>query len=179
VSEGCDVLLINPPYPRRFGGGIVPPIGLCYLAAALRRIGVVPQILDLAVALPEYRFADGEKTVQLVRTYLRRYRRNPPKLIGVGPVVTATLRAVRQIVTACRTEVASKVIVGGPLCSVPGISAVARDYLGVDAYVAGDGESPISEVWKVVASSTDFVADIPGVGLPGGKEPPPHRELDL
>jgi hypothetical protein len=46
---GCDALLVNPPYPRRFGGGVVPPIGLSYLAASLRQAGAKPAIVDLAL----------------------------------------------------------------------------------------------------------------------------------
>jgi anaerobic magnesium-protoporphyrin IX monomethyl ester cyclase len=178
IASGCDVLLINPPYPRRHGGGLVPPIGLCYLAACLREAGANPKILDLVAVLPDYDFSNSEAPIEIVRSLLRELRRNPPTLIGVGPLVTATLRSTRDIIQVCREEVSSTIVVGGPLCSVPGISLATKEYLGVDAFVAGDGEAPLAGIWRVL-NGTCLNRNIPGVGFSGADEPAPFREHNL
>src|ERR1051326_3850483 len=104
ADGGCDALLINPPYTRRFGGGVVPPIGLCYLAASLREAGARPVIVDLAPHFPKYDKAEQDLAKEVVRYFLGRFGDKPPLLIGVGPLVTATLRSTHDIVGICRQE---------------------------------------------------------------------------
>jgi anaerobic magnesium-protoporphyrin IX monomethyl ester cyclase len=173
MSE-VDVLLINPPYPRRVGGGVIPPINLCYLAAALRSSGANPEILDLSTEIPQYRLSQDIDDV--LTKHISRY--NNLRLVGVGPLVTATLESTHAVVATARKLTAAKIVVGGPLCSVPGIRQVAFDYLNCDVYVAGDGEIPIRAIWQDVASSRDIV-ESPGIGLPACNEPTPYREPDL
>jgi anaerobic magnesium-protoporphyrin IX monomethyl ester cyclase len=177
-DANCDVLLINPPYPRRYGGGIVPPIGLCYLAASLRRYGAEPRILDLAATLPWYNFDQREEPTSILRAYLRGSTDGRPKLIGIGPLVTATLEATRDLIQTCREEIDTPIVVGGPLCSVPGFGCVNDRFLRVDAYVAGDGETPVSSIWRAIASQSPM-SNLAGVGVLGGSEPQPFREIDL
>ena len=174
ASESPDVLLINPPYPRRFGGGVVPPIGLCYLAATLRQSGAQPAILDLVPDFPDYSFFKSEDPLIVLRQNLNTMKRKPT-LIGIGPLVTASLRATHDIVKVCRQETSATIVVGGPLCAVPGISAVAANYLRSDYFVVGDGESPIAAIWRQNGSSVNSG----GVGIAGHSEPCPFREHDL
>ncbi len=107
----CDVLLINPPYVRRYGGGVVPPIGLCYLAASLRRAGAIPTILDLAAAFPDYHLENTEGPIQVVQSFLESSVRKVPVLVGIGPLVTATLRPTHDIIKACRQAVTNQFII--------------------------------------------------------------------
>lgn len=174
ASESPDILLINPPYPRRFGGGVVPPIGLCYLAATLRQSGAQPAILDLVPDFADYSLSNAEGPLEAVRKVLKTMKREPT-LIGVGPLVTATLQATRDIVKVCREETSATIVIGGPLCAVPGISAVAANYLRSDYFVVGDGESPIAEIWRQNGSSVNAG----GVGIAGRPEPCAFREHDL
>jgi anaerobic magnesium-protoporphyrin IX monomethyl ester cyclase len=169
-----DVLLINPPYCRRHGGGVVPPIGLCYLAASLREIGAKPEILDLALLFPEYSLKHADLPVRALREYLDTCA-CPPRLIGIGPLVSATLRATRDLLEACRAQTDAVLAVGGALCAAPGMSSVIGSYLDADAYVVGDGETPLKTIWRSVADGRAVPHD-PGIGLRTGAEPAPHRE---
>ena len=177
--QNCDVLLINPPYPRRFGGGLVPPIGLCYLAAVLRRTGARPAIVDLALWLPTYELQDASDLEGLVEHLLKECSPDSPKLIGIGPLVTASLHSTQTIVKACRRHCSATVVVGGPLCSVPGFSKVAKSYLDVDAFVAGDGETPIAAIWHAVDGRTGLESVNPRIAIPGMMEMEPFREPNL
>ena len=178
TSEGppADVLLINPPYPRRHAGGLVPPIGLCYLAATLREAGANAQILDVAALFPDYMNGNTEPVEEVIG-YLDSCPW-PPRMIGVGPLVTATLRPTRDILAACRDHTDAQLVVGGALSAVPGMSSVVNTYLDADAYVAGDGETPIREIWRAVAEGQALPSG-PGIGLRGGPEPSPYREENL
>lgn len=175
---GYDALLINPPYPRRFGGGVVPPVGLCYLAASLREAGSKPAIVDLAPHFPEYEQSDVDATKEAVRYLLRRLSAKPPVLIGVGPLVTANLRSSHDIIGVCREETSSIIVIGGPLCSAPGISHVSKHYLDADLFVAGDGEAPLVSIWQSLTKKGSNFSN-PGIGFPGQAEPSPFREHNL
>lgn len=177
-NGGCDALLINPPYPRRFGGGVVPPIGLSYLAASLRETGARPAIVDLAPYFPEYKQLDQDAVKETVRHLLRELNAKPPILIGVGPLVTANLRSSRDIIEVCREETSSIIVIGGPLCSAPGISHVSQQYLDADLFVAGDGEAPLVSIWQDLTEKGSNFAN-PGIGFPGQAEPAPFREHNL
>ena len=178
TSEGppADVLLINPPYPRRHAGGLVPPIGLCYLAATLREAGANAQILDVAALFPDYMNGNTEPVEEVIG-YLDSCPW-PPRMIGVGPLVTATLRPTRDILAACRDHTDAQLVVGGALSAVPGMSSVVNTYLDADAYVAGNGETPIREIWRAVAEGQALPSG-PDIGLRGGPEPSPYREENL
>src|SRR5258708_1422999 len=172
-----DVVLMNPPYSRRIGGGIVPPIGLCYLAAQLERMGARSLVVDLAALYP-HTSPNFESAVSYARNVVSGLR-PAPKLVGIGPLVTATLSSTHAIVRACRDSISTPIVVGGALCAVPGFGSVAEHFLGVDAYVAGDGETPISCIWESLSSSGSIPTNIPGVWTPGAAEPSPFRQADL
>lgn len=175
---GCDTLLINPPYHRRFGGGVVPPIGLCYLAASLREAGSKPAIIDLAPHFPEYGQETAGEVAEIVHHVLDRLRTKPPLLIGVGPLVTANLRSSHDIIQVCRKETSALLVTGGPLCSAPGISNVTKHYLDVDLFVAGDGEAPMVSIWQgLISKGSGFSHK--GIGFPGQAEPCAFREHNL
>jgi hypothetical protein len=148
VWRKCDVLLVNPPYPMRRGGGLVPPIGLCYLASVLREKGAKPGILDLAVRFPESSLSNVGNAAGALVDVLRQMSPGLPILIGIGPLVTATLQSTRHLVSTCRRITSSPIVLGGPLCAVPGIGAVNQTFLRADFVVAGDGEGPITRLWR-------------------------------
>jgi anaerobic magnesium-protoporphyrin IX monomethyl ester cyclase len=162
-----DVLLINPHYVRRHGGGIIPPIGLCYLAAALQSDGATVRIVDLAATYPEYDPADDGP----LKSLARKLKRSSCTMIGIGPLVTATLQSVADISSVCREHTEAQIVVGGPLCAVPGAAGTLSGFIDCDWVVAGDGETPIVELWRGrrTASSTP----------PGGEDPLLWREPNL
>jgi radical SAM superfamily enzyme YgiQ (UPF0313 family) len=172
-----DVLLINPHFVRRRAGGIIPPIGLCYLAASLEQSGAIVSILDLAAEFPEFDPATREQPLNFLRSFLKLRDIRKPLLVGVGPLVTATLQSVRDIVLTCREETACVVVVGGPLCSVPGVSEIIQTFLVADLHVVGDGEFPMVRVWE--SFRRDATPSGPGIALPGSTPTPPWRQPNL
>jgi len=106
-----DVLLVNPPYRHRHGGGIVPPIGLCYLAGKLKSVGAKPNVVDLAGLYPSLGSEVPSPAIQYLATELEFCRKRRPVLIGIGPLVTATLRSVREIASLCHEMLGVPVVV--------------------------------------------------------------------
>ena len=153
------------------------PIGLCYLAGQLEQFGAVPLIVDLAALFPDPSpgFHDAVRYATSVLSALS----PPPKLVGIGPLVTATLSSTHAIISACRDYIRCPIITGGPLFAVPGSRSVAEHFLGVDAYVAGDGETPTARIWESLDSRGSIVNGIPGVWTRGASEPIPFREANL
>jgi anaerobic magnesium-protoporphyrin IX monomethyl ester cyclase len=140
-----DVVLINPPYVRRHGGGIVPPIGLCYLAAVLSRAGAIVRVIDLAACYPDYVVADAAEPLMALAAQLATLA---PSLIGIGPLVTATLASSAGVARVCRSSTDAKIVIGGPVCAVPGAATRLHGLIDCDWLVASDGEGPIVELWQ-------------------------------
>src|SRR5262245_4991772 len=91
VSNEIRVLLVNPPYLRRHGSGVVPPMGLAFLGGVLEEKGCSVSILDLAA---DEDLGDG-LAPGVVRDRIRDHLDalgRPPTLVGVGPLVSANLR---------------------------------------------------------------------------------------
>lgn len=173
-----DVVLINPPYAQRYGSGVVPPMGLAYIAAWLRQRHVRVAIIDLAAEFLTHDAPDQNLVAELTENHLQSID-VMPRLIGVGPLVTANLQSARTIIETSRHHGRAVTVVGGPLCAVPGFQAVASTYLAVDAYVSGDGERPMGQMWDRLASD-QLLDGIEGVGLPSvNSTPTPYREPDL
>ena len=66
-----DALLINPPYAQRYGSGIVPPMGLAYIAAWLRETGARVRIVDLAANFLTHDLPDPIRVAELTEAVLR------------------------------------------------------------------------------------------------------------
>ena len=152
----------------------MPPMGLCYIAGALRQTGTDCRLLDLAARIPDFSYAEQRDNInEIVAQELG----EQPALIGIGPLVTATLRATQMIIRSCRAVTEAPIVIGGPLCAVPGVSRVMREYLQPNWYIAGDGEAPIVELWKAMRSGR--VPSTLGLASPEQCEPAPYREMDL
>ena len=168
AHSATDVVLINPHYVRRHGGGIVPPIGLCYLAAALRTEGAAVRVIDLAARYPDYLSRHRDEPLAYVAAELAALA---PSLIGIGPLVTATLESTAALARVCRLLSQAELVIGGPLCAVPGAAVTLHDFIDADWLVAGDGETPIVELWRARRAK--------GSTRLGGADPVPWREPDL
>jgi len=158
----------------------MPPIGLCYLASSLRAQRAEVEIVDLAAISSQIgrgaNLGDGSELEEIVAERLS----HEPRLVGVGPLTTASLKSTHRLVEITRRYSDALVVVGGPLCSAPDVSSVVRDYLRPDYYVAGDGERPICAIWSSITGA-DAPHGIRGVARPDDAPPVPHREpvLDL
>src|SRR5689334_15391722 len=111
--EPPDVLLFNPPYAQRLGGGVVPPMGLAYVAGALRECDARVRIVDMAFEMQSNHSPDLSVVATRVHDVLTSLP-EPPRLIGVGPLVTANLKSAIAILTACR-DTGAVTVIGGPL----------------------------------------------------------------
>lgn len=168
-NSSPDVVLINPHYVRRHGGGVVPPIGLCYLAAALGNEGATVRVIDLAARFPDYTAADYERPLSYLAEELADLE---PALVGIGPLVTATLEPAAAIAAACRRQSKARLVLGGPVCAVRGAATALPELIDFDWMVAGDGETPIVELWRKGEAG-------PGTAKAGAEDPAPWREPDL
>lgn len=168
-GEAPDVVLINPHYVRRHGGGVIPPIGLCYLAAALQSEGAKVRIIDLAVRFPNFGRAGSEDPIQAVAAELEDVA---PVIVGIGPLVTATLGPTASIAAACRAQTEAEIVIGGPLCAVASAAETLPALIDFDWLVAGDGERPIVELWRDGKGGE-------GTSEAEGQDPQPWREPNL
>ncbi len=141
----CDILLINPPYHRRIGSGIVPPLGLAYLCSSLINANFNPEVLDCSLVIQDL-FEDSLRKLKIfVKEQIKSL--NPKYAIGIGPCTTATLKAIIEIINACNEVCPYKpIIMGGPLTLIPQIDWLFFDKLKVFAVIKGDGESRIVEL---------------------------------
>lgn len=132
------VLLVAPPMTgeERYGelagaGTYLPPLGLAYLAAAVRDRHQV-RILDAEV--------EGRSEAQVVEEVLR----HQPDVLGVT-VVTPALPRVEAICAAVKARrPATRIVLGGPYPSACPLETLACG--AVDLAVVGEGEATFAEL---------------------------------
>ena len=162
-SDDTTVLLINPPdlaaVGRREGrilsyltavrrGRMMPPLGLCSLAAVLRKAGVPVSILD-ADAL--------NLTIEQVGEHVRQVK---PTIVGVT-TTTIALNAAYQVCKAVRRiDEDILIVLGGPQVSV--MPAETADHPAVDVAVSGEGEPTILSLVEAGGDRAAWPA-IPGL----------------
>jgi radical SAM superfamily enzyme YgiQ (UPF0313 family) len=136
----CDLLLINPPVSLedRYGefadlGSRVPPLGLCTLAAVVRKAGFTVRIID-APALD----LGFKETVELIRE-------ERPRFVGITAVTGAILTAYSLINTLKSLSLPSKTIIGGPhITALP--EETFQECENVDIGVIDEGEIAIVDI---------------------------------
>jgi anaerobic magnesium-protoporphyrin IX monomethyl ester cyclase len=137
------VLLVNPPYHGWFSlfGVKIPPLGLGYLASALREAGVVVSILDLAVS--------------------RRDEAPPFEAFDVVGIGTDTTRFKKAMDLAAEAKGAGcKVVMGGPH---PTVVDDAPLHAGtVDVVVRGEAEETLVELTEAFATGRSL-EEVPGL----------------
>jgi anaerobic magnesium-protoporphyrin IX monomethyl ester cyclase len=140
-----DVILIHPPYHQRTGGGLMPPIGLAYLASSLNECGYSCKIIDATIhfhSLEENDLLMYEKWLsnQLVEFM-------PTLLIGIGPCTTPALRGIIKTKNVIeKTYPHTPLIYGGPFPTLKSQIPFFFNYLNATAVVRGDGEKPIVHI---------------------------------
>lgn len=134
------VVLVNPPLSldRRYGqlgraGGNQPPLGLCYLASAIRRDGFDVTIIDA-----QARGIGPKGTTDLIRAI-------GPRYVGI----TASSMAIDSASELARLikifDSSIKIIIGGShVSSLP--AETLREYGSFDVGVVGEGEDTFKEV---------------------------------
>jgi len=124
------VVLIQPPSGNQ--SLKVPPLGLAYIAAVLKRNSIEAKIIDYSVENID------------TRTYLKREK---PNIIGISSIVTNARQALELAEHTKRILPESFVVMGGPYPSMMGTRLLTR-HCEVDAAVLGEAEHTFLELVK-------------------------------
>lgn len=135
-----NVLLINPPFimsednPTSKTGAVLPPLGLLYLAAFLRKKH--PQINIQLLDSPTYRLN--------LEDFVKKIKEFHPDVVGLTiyttafPSVIETTKKIKEIFPACI------IIGGGPHASI--LPEECLTSAKIDIAVLGEGESVFSDL---------------------------------
>ena len=95
-----------------------------------------------------------------------------PALVGVGPLVTATLESTKLITELVRRHSDAKTVMGGPSSfrRLASVGLCANTFSGRLLCLPGDGERPLAEIWKALSTHRERPAGL-GIGAPEGPEP--------
>jgi len=157
--------LINPKL-KTWSPNIYPPLGLCYIAAALEQVGHDVDILDMN----SHRVSD--------RQMLKRI--SQPPLVGIGGLVTEYSEVVRLVKVIKGADENKIVVLGGPLATTHSEEMLVAS--GADVAVVGEGEQTIVELVEAIeqGSSKELIKGI--VYQDKGRvvaHPPREQETDL
>jgi anaerobic magnesium-protoporphyrin IX monomethyl ester cyclase len=133
-------LLIQPPSGNT--NLKVPPLGLAYIAAVLKRNNIETKIIDLNVEQPQ------------LQTVLANEK---PELIGVSSMVTNARLAFNVAELAKKVLPESFVVMGGPYASMMKNTLIAR-HSEVDAVAVGEGEYTFLELAKQLEDDRNLQA---------------------
>ncbi|WP_373484482.1 radical SAM protein [Acetobacterium sp.] len=153
--EQIDLLLINPPFHLRNGGGNFFPLGLGYLmAAAERNCDFSYKVIDCSKYITSFYSDDLEfLKIQLCKE-LQSYS---PLAVGIGPCITTQVRALKIIADCCKEIFSSSIIfAGGPLASIDDQEWFFYEYLGIENIIKGDGEVAIIEALSCVMQGKEL-----------------------
>lgn len=150
-----DLLLINPPFHRRWGSGVQFPLGLGYLYSYATQHGYQVGIIDCVDIISSCHNTDLEYLSQRLSVILKGL--DIRLLVGVGPCLTTHALALKRIVDSCRLCLPNiPIVCGGSLASVPGQEWFFFDYLKADAIVKGDGEHAIVKLLDCLSRNIDI-----------------------
>lgn len=156
--ENVDLLLINPPFHTRNGGGNFFPLGLAYIISSVVAHGHTWAIIDCAKMIHSFHESELHKFEEKLLFELMQYS---PLVIGVGPCITSQLRALKIISKCTRSLFPSiPIVAGGPLASIESQEWVFYDYLGIDYIVKGDGELAIPDAIKAIKDTGNISSSL-------------------
>lgn len=162
--EQIDLLLINPPFHTRHGGGHFFPLGLAYIISYLNARNYSWRVLDcqnLVTSFTEVELREFEKKLS---TRLLDFS---PKLIGIGPCVTSQLRALDIISSCCRKLLPqSTIFAGGPLAAIEGQEWLFYEKLKINYLIKGDGEYAVGDAIRAF-NTTGSIANSCAVSKSG------------
>lgn len=149
--KSVDLLLINPPFHTRNGGGSFFPLGLGYIISSVIAHGYTWAVIDCTKITHDF---NKNELYEFKEKLLLEIHEYSPKLIGIGPCITSQLRALKIISDCCKTVFpATTIVAGGPLASIEGQEWLFYDYLGIDFIIKGDGELAIPDALNAVVNS--------------------------
>jgi len=143
------VLLINPPVQDSYINPVLknlfynsPPLGLCYLAAVLKKDGVEAKIIDAAVE---------KLTIEQV---IKRAKSIEPDIIGVSSTTYSFPSAVLLAAELKKIIGDKKIMIGGPH-----ITSNPEDILKYKCFdfgVIGEGEVTVSELARAIKNGDNI-----------------------
>jgi len=172
-----DVLLVRPnedlpkgsPLRETNRVGVVQPLGIASLAAALREAGHNPTVLDLSAA-------------PMIRDrVLARMGEMSPSIIGIGSTTLVWPRAVEIAGILKEAFPSIPIVAGGPQVMCYPEESISRDCF--DAGVIGEGEETFLEMVEAIEKEGSW-ADVRGTvvktdgAITVNKPRPPIEDLD-
>ncbi len=160
ADKGCKVLLFTPPRGL-FKGAVerpwntTQPLGLAYVAAAVRAAGHEVQVVDgYSLGTPAARIRERIESFN-------------PRVVGISALTPQWHDAEALAALAKSVDENILTVVGGPhVTALPAQAAASPD---VDVAVIGEGELPAAEVCDAVVTGGDL-GRIPGLVLGQGGE---------
>lgn len=151
----AKIFLIQPPLTTdelfargsKTSASIIPPLGIAYIAAYLRKHGHECRLLD-GVAQPY----PLQKICGLVRGY---------DIIGITVVSTYAVRAIELIEALKNSGISAPVVVGGPHVTVLPESLLEQ---GADFAVIGEGELTMRELVECLVNNKN-IEQVPGLAF--------------
>lgn len=144
--NNIDILLINPPFHTRNGGGNFFPLGLGYIISSIKVYGYSYRVIDCTKMINSFFEEELNKFEEALLNELKGYT---PLVIGIGPCITSQLRALKIISNCCKRIFPSiPTIAGGPLASIECQEWLFFDDLGINYLIKGDGELAIPNAIK-------------------------------
>jgi anaerobic magnesium-protoporphyrin IX monomethyl ester cyclase len=142
-----DIIFINPPLTlkERFGkfapaGNVMPPLGLCYLAAACREKGLKTDIIDAP--------AKGMDLIETKKVVLNKN----PAFVGITATSLSIINAAKVAESIKREAKDIVTIIGGPHISAVPEATLAR-YKEFDFGVIGEGELTVVDLINTLKSN--------------------------
>ena len=143
-----DLLLINPPFHKRYGSSLMFPMGLGYIISAIKAQGFSYAVIDCTQIVSSLYEEDLNVLSKELRKRLSHYE---PMLIGIGPCMTSGVKALKVIADVCRSIFdAEHIFAGGPLAGIPDQEWVFFDYLGLQYVIKGYGETAVVRALQTV-----------------------------
>ncbi|MEM8638856.1 MAG: radical SAM protein [Cyanobacteria bacterium P01_G01_bin.54] len=144
-----DVLLVHPQYHRRRGSGVIPPLGLAYIAASLESQGFTVAILDCALDCACQSTAGLAQFRAYLDAQLPRFQ--PTTCVGVGPTTTPALKSLVILSAALQDHYpALPIVYGGPFASIPSQAPIFFEQLGATALMRGEGEETFPKLARAL-----------------------------
>jgi len=171
MLNGGDILLIRPPAlyrPETMGGTVGIPLGLMYVAAALRRQGIPVQIYDARVDCSPRRRLEPDPASGLLgaswEEVARLIQERRPAIVGISNEYSAQLRAaIRCAEVVKEVDSGMLTVVGGPHASVQPETFFQRTN-SVDVVVRGEGECVMPQIARCHAEG-GRLEDVPSLAF--------------
>ncbi len=150
-----DLLLINPPFHQRMGGGSSFPLGLGYIISSIEQYGFTYRVINCTKAISSY----YEEDLNFLNVFLsKELLKYDPMLVGIGPCMTTEVKALKIIADACKNIYGvERIFAGGPLANIKGQEWVFLEYLGLKYFISGYGEKPVADAIKARKNGKNLI----------------------